>query len=74
MKNEYLKSLQDGYGALHKLQVKKNDKQPDYTGYFKIEGKIYEVASWIHSNKANTSKYLSLVVKEYKEIEIDKTL
>jgi hypothetical protein len=74
MKNEYLNGLQDGYGVIHKVKVKKNEKQPDYWGYFKINGKIYDVASWIHSNKENTSKYLSLVIKDHIEYKPDTEL
>ena len=60
--------------GIHKVKVKKNQKQPDYWGYFKINGKIYDVASWIHSNKENTSKYLSLVIKDYVEYKPDTEL
>lgn len=73
MKNEYLKDLADGFGSMNKVENKKNEKQPDYQGYFKDSGKLFEIAGWVKVSKTN-NKYLSIAVKEYKEKETDKTL
>jgi hypothetical protein len=74
MTKDYLQGMKDGFGSLHKVENKKNEKQPDYTGGLQIDGKVYEIASWIHANKAGTRKYLSLVIKEYKEFKLDTEL
>jgi uncharacterized protein (DUF736 family) len=66
MKNDYLKDLADGYGTMNKIENKKNEKQPDYQGYFKADGKMYEIAGWIKVSKLN-NKYLSIAVKEFTE-------
>jgi hypothetical protein len=66
MKNDYLKDLADGYGTMNKIENKKNEKQPDYQGYFKADGKMYEIAGWIKVSKLN-NKYLSIAVKEFIE-------
>ena len=58
MKNEYLKALPDGYGAIYKVENKKNEKQPDYHGYFKDGGKMYEIAGWVNISKANNKYFL----------------
>jgi uncharacterized protein (DUF736 family) len=66
MKNEYLKDLADGFGSMNKVENKKNEKQPDYQGYFKADGKLFEIAGWVKISKAN-NKYLSIAVKEFTE-------
>ena len=66
MKNEYLKDLADGFGSMNKVENKKNEKQPDYQGYFKDSGKLFEIAGWVKVSKAN-NKYLSIALKEYTE-------
>jgi len=73
MKNDYLKDLADGFGSMNKVENKKNEKQPDYQGYFKESGKLFEISGWIKISKAN-NKYLSIAIKEHKEIETNKTL
>ena len=54
MKNEYLKDLADGFGSMNKVENKKNDKQPDYQGYFKADGKLFEIAGWVKVIPRNT--------------------
>jgi hypothetical protein len=65
--NDYLKNLADGYGSMHPVINKKNEKQPDYDGWVKIDGKLYEVAAWVKFGKTN-NKFLSLNIK-HKTIE-----
>jgi hypothetical protein len=73
MKNDYLKDLADGFGSMNKVENKKNEKQPDYQGFFKADGKLYEIAGWVKISKAN-NKYLSIAIKDYQEKEIEKTI
>lgn len=73
MKNDYLKDLADGFGSMNKVENKKNEKQPDYQGYFKDSGKLFEIAGWVKVSKAN-NKYLSIAVKEYTENQINNEL
>jgi len=63
MKNEYLEKLQDGYGSMNPVINKKNEKQPDYQGWVKLEGKFYEIAGWVKFGKSN-NKFLSISIKE----------
>jgi len=42
---------------------KKNEKQPDYQGWVKLEGKFYEIASWVKFGKTN-NKFLSISIRE----------
>lgn len=63
MKNEYLEKLQDGYGSMNPVINKKNEKQPDYQGWVKLDGKFYEVAGWVKFGKTN-NKFLSISIQE----------
>lgn len=63
MKNDYLEKLQDGFGSMNQVINKKNEKQPDYQGWVKIEGKFYEVAGWVKFGKTN-NKFLSISIKQ----------
>ena len=47
MKNEYLQNLQNGYGIMNAVTNKKNEKQPDYQGWVKLDDKFYEIAGWV---------------------------
>ena len=73
MKNEYLKDLADGFGSMNKVENKKNEKQPDYQGYFKADGKLFEIAGWVKISKAS-NKYLSIAVKEFTEKQTNNEL
>jgi hypothetical protein len=68
--NEYLKDLADGFGSMNKVENKKNEKQPDFQGYFKADGKLYEIAGWVKVSKAN-NKYISIAVKGYTDKKIN---
>lgn len=53
-------------GALFENTDKKQDNSPDYTGTFKLDGKIWRVAGW--ARKAQSGKvYLSLAISEPQE-------
>jgi uncharacterized protein (DUF736 family) len=74
MTNDYLKNLADGFGSMHPVTNKKNDKQPDYQGWVKLDGQFYEIAGWIKFGKTN-NKFLSISVKQKNpENESDKTI
>ena len=72
MKNEYLKDLADGFGSMNKVG-KTNEKQPDYVGFFKADGKLFEIAGWVKISKAS-NKYLSIAVKEFTEKQTNNEL
>ena len=63
MKNEYLEKLQDGYGSMNQVINKKNEKQPDYQGWAKLDGKFFEIAGWVKFGKTN-NKFLSISIQE----------
>jgi uncharacterized protein (DUF736 family) len=62
--NEYEKNLKDGYGSMNKWP-KKKDTDPDYSGSFKLNDKIYKVAGWIKDSQ-NGNKFLSITVQDKK--------
>jgi uncharacterized protein (DUF736 family) len=63
---KYLEELNDGRGHLTPNRFKKSDNHPDYRGYYKLDGKIYQVAGWAKT-KEDGSKLMSL------SIELSKT-
>jgi hypothetical protein len=75
MKNEDLKSLLNGYGSMNAVTNKKNEKQPDYQGWVKLDDKFYEVAGWVKFGKTN-NKFLSISIQEKNPFqnEQDKTI
>jgi len=52
--------LKDGQGTLFKNE-KQNDKQPDYRGECKIDGRLLDIAGWLKQGKK--VKYMFLVIK-----------
>ena len=53
-------------GAFFENENKENDNQPDYTGNFKLDGKMWRIAGW--ARKAQSGKvYLSLAISEPRE-------
>ena len=53
-------------GALFENENKERDNQPDYTGNFKLDGKMWRVAGW--ARKSTSGKvYLSLAISEPQE-------
>ena len=50
-------------GALFENEGKEKDNQPDYTGNFKLDGKMWRIAGW--ARKSTSGKvYLSLAISE----------
>ena len=55
----------DNTGSLFPNKFKEEDKHPDYTGELMIEGKLYEQAGWINTDK-NGKKYMSFAYNKPK--------
>tara|TARA_R100001594_G_scaffold148865_1_gene205133 strand:+ start:2603 stop:2869 length:267 start_codon:yes stop_codon:yes gene_type:complete len=56
----------DNSGALFKVEDKKSDKHPDYTGNCIVGGKKMYIASWINTTEKGM-KYMSLSFTEPSE-------
>lgn len=67
---KYLDDLSDNTGHLNANPYKMTDIQPDYTGFIKIENKIYKIAGWVKTGKSG-QKMLSLKTTD---LELYKTL
>lgn len=53
-------------GAFFENENKTADNQPDYTGNFKLDGKMWRIAGW--ARKSTSGKvYLSLAISEPQE-------
>jgi uncharacterized protein (DUF736 family) len=50
--------MRDGSGTLFKVQEKKNEKGPDYTGDCMIGGEVYRMAAWIRESESGR-KFMS---------------
>jgi len=55
-------------GALFTNDNKEHDKQPDFTGNIKIQGKIWRLAGWKTESRAGT-EYTSLKVSDPEEFK-----
>jgi len=73
MANDYLQSLQNGYGSMNAVTNKKNEKQPDYNGWVKLDDKFFEIAGWVKFGKTN-NKYLSISIVQKNPFENEKTI
>ena len=71
MTNDYLKNLTNGYGSMNAVTNKKNEKQPDYKGWVKLDDKFFEVAGWVKFGKTN-NKYLSISIEHTNPNDYDK--
>jgi hypothetical protein len=58
--------LREGQGDLWKNDRKNADNQPDMTGKFMLNGKLYRVAGW-HKTTGSGKGFYSLAVKESDE-------
>jgi uncharacterized protein (DUF736 family) len=56
----------DNTGVLFRVNDKKSDKHPDFTGKATIEGKELSIGCWINTSKDGTKKYMSLKFSDYK--------
>ena len=59
-------------GSLFKKDKKQTEKQPDYNGTIKIDGKDYKLAAWIKESKSG-QKYFSLSLQEANVVPSDNT-
>lgn len=50
--------MKDGSGTLFKVQEKKSEKGPDYTGDCMIGGEVYRMAAWIKESSSGR-KFMS---------------
>lgn len=50
-------------GSLFRNDKKLTEKQPDYNGTIKIDGKEYKLAAWLRESKSG-QKYLSISAQE----------
>lgn len=50
-------------GALFENTDKKQDNSPDYTGTFKLDGKMWRIAGWARRSSGD-KLYLSLAISE----------
>ena len=50
--------MKDGTGTLFKVQDKKNERGPDYTGDCMIGGEVFRMAAWIRESESGR-KYMS---------------
>lgn len=60
---QFLANIPEGKGGMNKNQQKKLDTHPDYRGYARIQGQIYEIGGWVKDN--NGKKRLSMSFKPY---------
>lgn len=59
-------------GSLFRNDKKLTEKQPDYNGTVKVEGKDYKLAAWIKESKSG-QKYFSLSLQEANVVPSDNT-
>lgn len=59
-------------GSLFKNDKKLTEKQPDYNGTLKIDGKDYKLAAWIRESKSG-QKYFSISAQEINVVPSDNT-
>jgi len=50
--------MKDGTGTLFKVQDKKNERGPDYTGDCMIGGEVFRMAAWIKESESGR-KFMS---------------
>lgn len=59
-------------GSLFRNDKKQTEKQPDYNGTVKVDGKDYKLAAWIKESKSG-QKYFSLSLQEANVVPSDNT-
>ena len=59
-------------GSLFRNDKKQTEKQPDYNGTIKIDGKDYKLAAWIKEAKSG-QKYFSISAQEANVVPSDNT-
>lgn len=61
MADEY--EIKDMSGSLFRVDEKKSDKHPDFTGKGKVNGELLYISGWLKESKSG-KKYLSLAFSE----------
>lgn len=59
-------------GSLFRNDKKQTEKQPDYNGTVRVDGKDYKLAAWIKESKSG-QKYFSLSLQEANVVPSDNT-
>ena len=63
-----MQEQKDMTGVLFKNNSKETDKHPDYTGKATVDGKEYQISSWVNtSSKGN--KYMKLTFQSPKDAQ-----
>lgn len=63
----FIAAIPDGKGSLNKNGQKKLDTHPDYRGFIRLNGIVYEIGGWIKQSAAGKSR-MNLSVKPYNAI------
>ena len=64
--------MKNNSGSLFKNDKKQTEKQPDYNGTIKVDGKEYKLAAWIKESKSGM-KYFSISAQEVNLVPSDNT-
>lgn len=62
--DDYIAAIPEGKGNLNKNGQKKMDIHPDYRGYLRLNGIVYEIGGWIKQTKDGKPK-MNLSVKPF---------
>jgi hypothetical protein len=62
--DDFIAAIPEGKGNLNKNGQKKMDTHPDYRGYLRLNGIVYEIGGWIKQT-ANGKSKMNLSVKQY---------
>jgi len=63
--------MKDGSGTLFKVQDKKNERGPDYTGDCMIGGEVFRMAAWIKESESGR-KFMSFKFEPKEEVKAQK--
>ncbi len=59
--------LNEKQAIVFQNKKKQNDKQPDKRGWFKLDGKVYEISLWTKTGKSGVQFESGVVDIPYKE-------
>jgi hypothetical protein len=62
--DDFIAAIPEGKGNLNKNGQKKMDTHPDYRGYLRLNGIVYEIGGWIKQT-ANGKSKMNLSIKQY---------
>lgn len=60
----FIAAIPEGKGSLNKNGQKKEEKHPDYRGFLRLNGIVYELGGWIRQT-ANGKNRMNLSIKPY---------